>query len=108
MDNTTSNGPPIIEHSTPSTTERVMTDVPPPIKEKLEHAALFNDDGKVNILNLQKHLFGEGRLYHEDVTEIFTRATEILLQEPTLLHVEAPITGMLNITHECAVLVVVV
>lgn len=95
--NANSNGePPIIEHTpTPSTTERVMADVPAPIKEKLEHSALFQADGKVNISALQKHLFGEGRLYHEDVTEILTRATEILLQEPTLLHVEAPITGML-------------
>jgi len=76
----------------PSTTERMMKDVPAPIKERLEHTLLFRPDGKIDLPVLQKHLFGEGKLYLEDITEIITRATEILLQEPTLLHVEAPIT----------------
>jgi serine/threonine-protein phosphatase 2B catalytic subunit len=77
----------------PPTSDRVVKDVPAPISHRLEHDVLFKQDGTVDIAALQKHLYGEGKLHLQDIEEIITRCTEILSKEPTLLPVEAPITG---------------
>jgi serine/threonine-protein phosphatase 2B catalytic subunit len=79
----------------PPTSDRVVKDVPAPISHKLEHDVLFKQDGTVDLAALQKHLYGEGKLTLQDIEEIISRATEILSKEPTLLPVEAPITGIL-------------
>jgi serine/threonine-protein phosphatase 2B catalytic subunit len=50
------------------------------------------EGGKINILELQKHLLAEGRLLAADVLYIIKTATEILRSEPTLLTVESPVT----------------
>jgi hypothetical protein len=76
-------------------TARVVTDIPPPIAQRLDHDQLFKSDGTVDLAVLQRHLYGEGKLFQEDVEEIINRCTELLMQEPTLLAIEAPITGML-------------
>lgn len=73
-------------------TARVVTDIPPPIAHRLDHDQLFKSDGTVDLAVLQRHLYGEGKLFHEDVEEIINRCTELLSQEPTLLAIEAPIT----------------
>lgn len=75
---------------------RVVQDVPAPIPHLLEHDLLFKSDGTVDIAVLQKHLYGEGKLHHEDIEEIINRCTELLMAEPTLLPIEAPITGILT------------
>eukprot|EP01113_Clastostelium_recurvatum_P030886 TRINITY_DN3801_c0_g1_i3.p1 TRINITY_DN3801_c0_g1~~TRINITY_DN3801_c0_g1_i3.p1 ORF type:complete len:493 (-),score=149.96 TRINITY_DN3801_c0_g1_i3:105-1526(-) len=82
---------PTFSKSTLSTTARVMQDVPAPAAEPLAHNVPFTKEG-VDVAALQAHFIREGRLHHEDVIEIVRRATEIMSQEPTLLHVEAPIT----------------
>lgn len=79
---------------TPPSSDRVVKDVPHPISHLLEHDVLFKPDGTIDIAALQKHLYGEGKLHPEDMEEIINRCTEILSQEPTLLPVEAPITGI--------------
>eukprot|EP01112_Ceratiomyxa_fruticulosa_P020213 TRINITY_DN682_c0_g1_i1.p1 TRINITY_DN682_c0_g1~~TRINITY_DN682_c0_g1_i1.p1 ORF type:complete len:488 (+),score=95.86 TRINITY_DN682_c0_g1_i1:387-1850(+) len=100
MDTTSTNNTPTINPPTPtaslskptiSTTARVMKDVPAPASDPLQHHVLFTKDG-IDIATLQAHFVREGRLLHEDVIEIVRRATEIMSQEPTLLHVDAPIT----------------
>ena len=98
-------------------TARVVTDVPAPVAQRLDHDQLFKSDGTVDLAVLQRHMYGEGKLYLEDVEEIINRCTEIMMQEPTLLAIDAPITGMhppsafssfllvtkiyINLTHQC-------
>ncbi len=78
---------------TPPPSDRVVKDVTPPIAHRLDHDALFKPDGTVDIAALQKHLFGEGKLHHEDIIEIINRASELLQKEANLLEVGDPITG---------------
>lgn len=107
----TSNSNTIEEETTtvtpPPSSDRVVKEVPHPISTRLEHDVLFKADGTVDIAALQKHLYGEGKLHQEDIEEIINRCNEILAQEPTLLPVEAPITGILlflKIIFLCALL----
>lgn len=43
---------------------------------------------------LKRHLYREGRLSEEQAIYIINKATDIFKQEPNLLHVAAPITGI--------------
>jgi len=83
---------PAVNVISPSSSDRVVKDVPAPISQPIARSDLFNADNTVNLPNLQKHLYGEGKLAREEIVEILTRATDILTQESTLLHVDAPVT----------------
>jgi len=72
--------------------ERIISSVPAPIAELLDHDVLFGKDGSINIPALQKHLFGEGRLHTEDVIAIVEKATAIFTAESNVLEVKAPVT----------------
>lgn len=43
---------------------------------------------------LKRHLYREGRLSEEQAIYIINKASDIFKQEPNLLHVAAPITGI--------------
>ena len=47
-----------------------------------------------DLVFLKEHFFREGRLTEEQAIYILQKATDILRREPTLLEVDAPITGM--------------
>ena len=49
-------------------------------------------------LTSQGHFYREGRLTEEQALEIITRGTEVLRQEPNLLEVDAPVTGLSTIS----------
>ena len=53
------------------------------------------ESGKVlpNVTLLKQHFFNEGRLTEQQAHFILDQATELMTQEPNLLHVESPVTG---------------
>ena len=64
------------------------------------------DPTKPNVAFLKSHFYREGRLSEEQAMWILEKGTEILREEPNLLHVDAPVTGLcspllpvLQITH---------
>eukprot|EP01133_Synstelium_polycarpum_P010589 gene10589-12321_t len=83
-----------------STVDRVVSSVKYPKSEPLAHNVLFNPDKTINLPKLQEHFFHEGRLFHDDVIEIVKMAADILEKEPTLVCVEAPITGLHKYSEE--------
>ena len=54
------------------------------------------EKGKPDIAYLKNHFYREGRLTEEHALYIIEKATEILHTEPNLLHVDAPVTGVLS------------
>lgn len=82
--------------STVSTHERVVKDVQAPAFLTPSDSQFYSaqDPTKPDIAFLKNHFYREGRLTHDQVIYIITTATEILKQEPNVLEVEAPITGI--------------
>ena len=62
------------------------------------------DPSKPDIAFLKNHFYREGRLTHEQATFILTKGTELLKQEPNLLHVDAPVTGACLFDDQSALL----
>ena len=54
------------------------------------------EKGKPDIAYLKNHLYREGRVKEEHALYIIEKATEILHTEPNLLHVGAPVVGVLS------------
>lgn len=54
------------------------------------------EKGKPDIAYLKNHFYREGRLNEDHALYIIEKATEILHTEPNLLHVDAPVTGVLS------------
>ena len=67
----------------------------PPI-ERLVLADVFDANGKPKADVLKNHLLREGRVDEDVALKIINSGTELLSQEPTMLEVEAPITGTGN------------
>jgi hypothetical protein len=53
------------------------------------------EKGKPDIAFLKNHFYREGRLKEDHALYIIEKATEVLHTEPNLLHVDAPVTGVL-------------
>eukprot|EP01088_Endostelium_zonatum_P000411 TRINITY_DN10689_c0_g1_i1.p1 TRINITY_DN10689_c0_g1~~TRINITY_DN10689_c0_g1_i1.p1 ORF type:complete len:480 (-),score=82.32 TRINITY_DN10689_c0_g1_i1:159-1598(-) len=70
--------------------ERVVKTVVPPIATVLEDLWDANDEPIIE--NLKKHFVREGRLTHDDVRKILSKATAILREEPNILTLPEPIT----------------
>ena len=54
------------------------------------------EKGKPDIAYLKNHFYREGKLKEDHALYILEKATEILHTEPNLLHVDAPVTGVLS------------
>ncbi len=54
------------------------------------------EKGKPDIAYLKNHFYREGRVKEEHALYVIEKATEILHTEPNLLHVDAPVTGVLS------------
>lgn len=79
-------------HTTPiSTTERAMTEVPPPVWDYLSAKELWSGD-KPNIAALKAHFLKEGRLDPKDAVKIINAAAAVLKKEPNLLTIQDPVT----------------
>jgi serine/threonine-protein phosphatase 2B catalytic subunit len=55
------------------------------------------DPQKPDIAFLKNHFYREGRVTEDQALFIIKKGSEILRQEPNLLDVDAPITGVCNI-----------
>lgn len=64
----------------------------PPI-DRLTLADVFDSNGKPKADVLKNHFLREGRIDEDVALKIISAGTELLAQEPTMLEVEAPITG---------------
>ena len=73
----------------------------PPI-ERLKITEVFDADGKPKADVLKAHFLKEGRVEEDVALEIINSCTELLKQEPTMLEVDAPITGTGNWRFKCA------
>lgn len=56
-----------------------------------------SDPSKPDVAFLKNHFYREGRLSEEHALYILEKGTEILRNEPNLLHVDAPVTGALRL-----------
>lgn len=54
------------------------------------------DPTKPDLSFLKNHLYREGRLTEEQALYIIDTATAVLREEPNVLDIDAPITGMLS------------
>lgn len=77
-----------------STVERVVKDVEYPASRPPSDEELFEDAsrGLVNIPFLTEFLRREGRLKHDQIMRIIEAGTDVLSNEPNVLHVNAPVT----------------
>lgn len=64
----------------------------PPI-DRLTMVDVFDSNGKPKADVLKNHFLREGRIDEDVALKIISAGTELLAQEPTMLEVEAPITG---------------
>ncbi|THH30998.1 hypothetical protein EUX98_g3182 [Antrodiella citrinella] len=77
-----------------STQERVVKEVQAPAMSTPTDEQFWSkeDPTKPDIAFLKNHFYREGRLTHDQALFILTKGTELLKQEPNLLHVDAPVT----------------
>ena len=61
------------------------------------------DASKPDVAFLKNHFYREGRLSEEQALHIINAGTQLLCEEPTLLHVDAPITGIIFFVASVAV-----
>ena len=73
----------------------------PPI-ERLTVKEVFDSNGKPKADVLKAHFLREGRVEEEVALQIINAGTELLSQEPTMLEVDAPITGTGTCDLNCA------
>jgi len=72
--------------------ERVMKEIPPPVKSPLSYSDLFGTSGKPDYKLLKEHLIQEGKLEKEAALALIEQATGFFRDEPNLLELEAPFT----------------
>lgn len=65
--------------------DRAVPSVPPPLWDYLDQQILFPTKDAINIEAMKHHFLCEGRLRVENASDIITRASRILKEEPTLL-----------------------
>lgn len=82
----------VLEDKSVSTKERVISSVPQAETRKPEDSEVFLPNGLPNHKFLKDHFFREGRLHEHQVLRILKAASELLLTEPNLLDVPAPVT----------------
>ena len=75
-------------------TDRPITSVPPIPRRPLNDESVFDANGMPDLDLLRKHFLREGRLEHGTATRIIQEAAKIFKQEPNLLRLHDPITGM--------------
>lgn len=79
-------------------TARVVSHVPYPVWDYLSEDLLFDEKRMPKLDNLKDHLFKEGRIAPEHIIELLDRAKKILRDEPNVLKLQDPITGMFFIS----------
>jgi len=74
----------------------IHSDVQAPAVQRPTSEDFFSkeDPEKPDIAFLKNHFFREGRITEEQALYIINKGNEILKQEPNLLEVDAPITGI--------------
>lgn len=68
--------------------------VPMPPMERLAIKDVFDSNGKPKAEVLKNHFLKEGRVEEDVAIKIINSCTDLLRTEPTMLEVEAPITGI--------------
>lgn len=76
-------------------TKRIHTNVQVPIWDYIAEDELFDKQRKPKIENLKQHLIKEGRVHPDHIIEIVQQAKAILKNEPNLLKLQDPITGII-------------
>ena len=74
--------------------DRQCKDVIAPPRFPLSHDVLFDaeNDGKINLDALTKHLHAEGRLSMDDALSLISETANLFKKEPNLLVLQDPIT----------------
>lgn len=73
--------------------DRVMKDVVAPPMWPLGRDRLLDKRGVPNLQLLREHFLKEGRLTLDAASDLITRASAIIKQEPNMLELKYPITG---------------
>ena len=76
--------------------------LPPPLEYRLTMNEVFDERGRPQLERLRAHLASEGLLTEEAALRIVHEGAALLHSEPTVLEVEAPITGLLCAYCSCA------
>lgn len=75
--------------------DRVVKEVSMPPRLPLPSETCFHpDSGKPNIRAITQWFQQEGRLKMEDLVKIIDLAAAILIEEPNMLEISSPITGL--------------
>lgn len=73
--------------------ELLCAALPPPLEYRLTMNEVFDERGRPQLERLRAHLASEGLLTEEAALRIIHDGAALLRNEPTVLEVEAPITG---------------
>lgn len=77
--------------------DRVVTSVDPPAFVPLTSEEVFDEHGNPKIEAIRQHFSRQGRLNKEDALRIVELADKTLRQEPSLLQLSSPITGIFHL-----------
>jgi hypothetical protein len=77
------------------TLARQIREVPEPAKARLSYETLFINKGLPDYQLLKDHLIREGKLTDDAILGLVEKATELFRDEPNLLELDAPFTGMI-------------